>query len=212
MTPKTNAVILTSYIEADLPMEEFVTGEELLICADGGWDIAVRHGLEPDVVIGDLDSVSAGIPDGVQVIPYDPVKDFTDLQLALDHALSSGAKHARIWGGIGGRLDQTVANLQLLERYSERFVSLILEDGANRAFILPKGAQPFLLPPEKDWYFSVFSLSEECRGVTIRGARYELEGHTLTRDFPLGVSNEFTNEKAAVSYDSGTLLIVMSKK
>ena len=210
---KKSAVILTSYIENDFPMEEQIRPDDLLICADGGWDIALEHGLSPDVIIGDLDSVTTELPQDIQIIPFDPVKDFTDLQLALDHAKDQGAVSVKVWGGIGGRLDHTVANIQLLEKYSQVFCDLTIKDGANKAMIIPPGKEEgFTADAKEGWYFSLFSLSPKCEGVTIKGAKYEITDCTLTRDFPLGVSNEFAQEKAAISYDSGTLLFIMSKK
>ena len=213
MKPEKNGIIITSYVEKDFPMKEQTTADDFIICADGGWDIALKHGLSPDVVIGDLDSVTTPIPSHINVIPFDPVKDFTDLQLAIDTALEAGITHLRIFGGIGGRLDHTIANMQLLEKYRHDFAHLSLEDGANYARMLPEGRENVsTLEPRDGWYFSIFSLSKQCRGVTIKNAAYELEDYTLTRQFPLGVSNEFTKENAAISYDSGALLFVMSRK
>ena len=104
-------------------------------------------------------------------------------------------------------------NMQLLEKYRHDFAHLSLEDGANYARMLPEGKENVsTLEPRDGWYFSIFSLSKQCRGVTIKNAAYELEDYTLTRQFPLGVSNEFTKENAAISYDSGALLFVMSRK
>ena len=118
-----------------------------------------------------------------------------------------------IWGGIGGRLDHTVANLQLLSCYAEQFSSLSMHDGQNRCFVLnAKGTQKSItIPQEKDCYLSLFSLSENVQGLTAKGVKYPLQNHTLTRTFPLGVSNEFKQKEAFLSLEKGSLLIVLAK-
>ena len=212
MSEVTKAIIITSYLENDFNMKNAVTDGDYVICTDGGYDIALEEGITPNILIGDLDSINSKIPEHLPVLRFNPVKDYTDLQLSLDHAVSKGADTVEIWGGIGGRLDQTVANLQLLSRYSKEFSSLLLRDGANEAKVLSPDRETYITPRE-GWYFSLFSLSGESTGVTIRNAAYELEGSTLTSDFPLGVSNEFTkNKNAVISYESGTLLLILSRK
>ena len=123
------------------------------------------------------------------------------------------ASHVEIWGGIGGRLDHTVANLQLLSCYAEQFRSLSMHDGQNRCFVLnAKGTQKSItIPQEKDCYLSLFSLSETVQGLTAKGVKYPLQNHTLTRTFPLGVSNEFKQKEAFLSLEKGSLLIVLAK-
>ena len=212
MSEVTKAIIITSYLENHFNMKNAVTDGDYVICTDGGYDIALEEGISPNILIGDLDSIKSKIPEHLPVLRFNPVKDYTDLQLSLDHAVSKGADTVEIWGGIGGRLDQTVANLQLLSRYSKEFSSLLLRDGANEAKVLSPNRETYITPRE-GWYFSLFSLSRESTGVIIRNAAYELEESTLTSDFPLGVSNEFTkNKNAVISYESGTLLLILSRK
>ena len=119
-----------------------------------------------------------------------------------------------IIGGMGGRLDHTVANLQLLFHYDMYFEKLVMLDGMNECFILDsKKDSNFIIPFAANSYFSVFSLTPKTTGLCIKDAKYELTNHILTSDFPLGVSNEFSdNKNAAISMDDGTLLIVISKK
>ena len=87
-------------------------------------------------------------------------------------------------------------------------------DGRNECFILDsKKDSNFIIPFVANSYFSVFSLTPKTTGLCIKDAKYELTNHILTSDFPLGVSNEFSdNKNAAISMDDGTLLIVISKK
>ena len=206
------AVIITSHVEGHPDMGALIGDGDFVICADGGYDIALSHGIRPDLLLGDFDSTQLPLPDDIRIVRFSPEKDYTDLDLAIRTAAEEGFSQLTIIGGIGGRLDHTVANLQLLYRYHDSFDSLVMADGLDRCFILDsKKRGSAVLRGEPGRYLSVFSLSENSYGVTISGAKYELSGHTLTRDFPLGVSNEF-NEKqdAVITVDDGILLIVIS--
>lgn len=215
-----NIVIITSYLDAPMDIKAEITKDDYVICTDGGYDVASRCGVVPDMLLGDFDSIQTANPDSPAALPqsieikrFPPEKDYTDLHLALEAAFELGASKVRIFGGIGGRLDHTVANLQLLSHYSDSFDKLTISDGKNQCFVLNKKQKNnIVLPAEENCYLSLFSLSEQCSGVTIRGVKYPLENHTLTRNFPLGVSNEFTEKAAVLSVDDGDLLVVISRE
>lgn len=208
------AVIITSYIESTFDMKSFISADDFVICTDGGYDIAVNEGIRPDLLIGDFDSIKATLPCDIEIERFNPEKDFTDLELALKSAVKSNIKNVEIWGGIGGRLDHTIANIQLLSNYTNCFDSLIMKDGSNSCFAIhSEGNLVHIDIPSKDnCYFSVFSLTEKCHGLSIEGVKYPLFNHTLTNSFPLGVSNEFTEKKVHLSLKKGTLLVVISSQ
>lgn len=205
------AVIITSFIESEIDITRHIRNDSFVICTDGGYDIASAHGIKPDLLLGDFDSIESELPKNVKIERFSPEKDYTDLDLALKTAVSSGSDDVTILGGIGGRLDHTVANLQLLYHYNKYFSSLTMLDGMNRCFILDSEKDGAIsIPREEGSYLSVFSLSERSHGVTIEGAKYEISDHTLSRDFPLGVSNEFKEKNTVISVNDGILLIVIS--
>ena len=209
-----NLVIITSYIDTNLSLSQLVNAADFIICLDGGWDIAAKESITPDLILGDMDSLTGILPENVPVERFNPEKDFTDLELALKRAVKLDAKNVRIIGGIGGRLDHTIANIQLLSQYTNCFDSLTMEDGRNKCFVLNEEQNTGItLPAESGSYFSVFSLSEECTGLNIINAKYPLNNFTLPRTRSLCVSNEFVNKKdAVISIENGTLLVVISKK
>ncbi len=206
------AVIITSYIEDFIDIKESLSSEDYVICTDGGYDIALSQGVAPDMLLGDFDSIKCDLPQNIEIKRFEPEKDYTDLDLAMKTAMELGFCELEIFGGIGGRLDHTIANIQLLSHYDGCFEKLTMRDGRNKCFIIgSKKVSNFVIEKEEDSYFSVFSLSEKSTGVSIRDAKYTLTDHTLTRDFPLGVSNEFTEKNTVISIKDGTLLIVISK-
>lgn len=208
-----HAIIVTAYMDSKIKLEETINSEDLVISLDGGYDICLQENIKPDLLLGDFDSIKSEIPNNVAVLTFPPEKDYTDLELALKKSIEDNVTDVTIIGGIGGRLDHTVANIQLLTHYSDYFNSIILKDGRNKCFVMKSYIKKTIsIPPESDSYISIFSLSDKCTGLSIKNTKYQLENHTLERTVPLGVSNEFTKKDAVISLDNGTLLIVISKK
>ena len=108
-----NIIIITSYVDAPFDMKQALTQMEdpYIICTDGGFDLAKQAGITPHLLLGDLDSIQSRIPKELPLKTFPPEKDYTDLELAIHTAIEKKASHVEIWGGIGGRLDHTVANL-----------------------------------------------------------------------------------------------------
>ena len=87
--------------------------DAMILCADSGLRHARALGISPDWVLGDFDS-SSEQPEGESVLRYPPEKDDTDTMLAVKQALSLGAEEIQIYGGLGGRFDHSIANVQTL--------------------------------------------------------------------------------------------------
>ena len=209
-----NIVIITSYIDTNLSLLPYTKDTDFIICLDGGWDIASAKNITVDLIMGDMDSLKGGLPENVPIERFKPEKDYTDLELALKKAIYLNGKNITIIGGMGGRLDHTMANIQLLSQYTDFFDSLTMKDGRNECFVLNKNQNKgIVLPYDDNCYFSVFSLSDKCTGLTINNAKYPLTDYTLPRTGSLCVSNEFIGEKdAVISIENGTLLVIISKK
>ena len=183
-----------------LPIDQ----DDLVIAADGGLTHLSKIGISPDVILGDFDSLGY-IPEGAQVFPVE--KDDTDVMLAVRHGLKAGFREFLIYGGMDGkRSDHTMANFQtlaFLRRNNARGYLIGQEQSATviseESAVFPSGAMGIL---------SVFCLGRNASGVTIRGLKYSLENGTLTTDFPLGVSNHFTDSKAEITVKDGNLLLL----
>lgn len=208
-----NLVIITAFLESVPNIKPLKNQHPFIICIDGGYDIALQHEFKTDLLMGDFDSIESKLPDNIPAEFFPPEKDYTDLELALKKAVDLGAQNVTVLGGIGGRLDHTIANMQLLSSYTGKFKSLVMLDGRNKCFVVNGSLdRQTVIPREDDSYLSIFSLTEKCIGVTMNGVKYQLENHTLTRDFPLGVSNEFKEKEAVLSIKDGALMVIISKK
>ncbi len=188
----------------------YLSSDDLVIAADGGFDYLEEVGLRADFVLGDFDSViSYDLPSDAIRYPRD--KDDTDMMLAIKLGLEKGYHEFVIYGGLGGRVDHTIANIQALVYLSKNNASGILygKDTAIRAvnngsIVLGKDSS-FNIAGN---YISVFALDRHCHNVSISGLKYELSGADLYNHDPLGVSNEFTGKRAIISVTKGSLAVI----
>jgi thiamine pyrophosphokinase len=180
---------------------------DLVIAADRGYAWASDNSIECDLVIGDFDSLGS-VPshDFLERLPTE--KDDTDTAYAIKRALALGVKRIFILGGLGGRLDHTLANIQMLTYIARQGAVGFLVNGDEVLFVLKN--QSALLHASKKTPMSVFSLSENSFGVSEKGLKYTLDGAVLESGFPLGVSNEAAGECAEVSVKEGELLVCVN--
>lgn len=176
---------------------------DLILCADAGYRLAQAMNVKPDMVIGDFDSMEE--PANENTLCHSPIKDDTDTILCVNHGLEMGYRSFLLVGGIGGRLDHSIANLQTLGYIAERGGKAELCDGRRRIYAVKSGN---IRVPRTKGKLSVFALSGKCDGVFIRGAKYLLEDATLTPDYPIGMGNDFTEAFAEIGVTTGTLLVV----
>jgi thiamine pyrophosphokinase len=193
---------------ADLTMH--AAGAALVICADGGSRHLAAGGLVPDVLIGDLDSIDPELVDawharGCEVITYPAAKDETDLELALRLALDRGATELVVLGALGGRIDQTVANILLLVLPAQRGAVARIIDGLQEVFLITGAATVTGRPGDS---LSLIPIGGDALGVSTQGLEYPLHGETLPLGLARGISNVFTAPVARVHLEHGLLLAV----
>lgn len=184
------------------------TKADFVIACDAGYIHAQRADIVPDVIIGDFDSYLGDLPGGVEIIRTKPEKDDTDTMMALKLAIRRGYRRIMLVGALGGRIDHMLANISLIAFAATKGADLQIVDGHHQIFAVRDGKRRV---PRSSWRnLSVFAFDTECTGVTLRGVKYPLEGAVLTNTFALGVSNEFTDDIAEISVESGILIVVLS--
>ena len=185
-------------------------GDSLIIVCDGGVRHLQKLGIKPDVIIGDMDSIGPAqlanySAQGVQIIQHPANKDFTDTELALDYALDLRPTAIYIWGALGGRLDHTLANVFLLRKGQKAGIKTYLIDEYCEAFIMDKEAA---FVDAKGVTVSLFALSSQVKGLSLRGFVYPLQDAVLTMGESLGVSNVIDEAHAKISVRGGNLLVI----
>lgn len=184
-----------------------LSGEELVIAADGGLAHTEKLGIVPDVILGDFDSLGY-TPEGANVFPVE--KDDTDAMLAVRRGLAEGCDLFFLYGSLDGpRLDHTVANFQTLQFLADHGARGYLVGNDTVVTVVKNDTLRF--SQDAKGTVSVFCLGPDAKGVTLRGLYYPLENGTLTPGFPLGVSNHFTGAPAEISVQNGSLLVIWEK-
>ena len=187
---------------------------DIVIAADGGYVKAVEAGLEPSAIIGDFDSAPPPETALAHIIKLNRDKDDTDMLAAIKLGLRRGYKIFVLYGGVGGRLDHTVANFAVL-RYLNNFDARgYLIDRDSIATIITEGK--ITLPKTARGTVSVFAYGGEASGVSYKNLDYILSDASLCSDYPLGVSNAVAlTQKAApaeISVKHGSLLVFFPRK
>ena len=186
--------------------EEFpvISDDDYIIAADAGLVVLREHGIEPDITIGDFDS-SGFVPEkNAVVLPVE--KDVTDTCAAAELAINNGCDEIIIYGGMGGRPDHTMANFTLIASLTEKGIRAYLSGEGYTVTAVKNSAVTVSASMGKT--LSVFSWTNECTGVTLKGLKYTLSEHTLSNMFALGVSNSFTENEAEISVRDGILIIM----
>ncbi|MCD7736347.1 MAG: thiamine diphosphokinase [Lachnospiraceae bacterium] len=178
---------------------------DLVIAADGGYRHLRKLGMEPDVLLGDFDSLKM-VPEHEHLIRHSPIKDDTDMALAVAYAADLGCDTFFLYGGMGGRLDHTLANLQLLTGMAEKGLEGYLIGQGNFITSVKNGSICF--PETASGLISVFCMGTRAEGVCETGLKYALDDAVLTCDRALGVSNEFIGQESCIEVKNGTLLIL----
>lgn len=209
-------VIITGFITGNLKKLIRIKKNDFIICADKGYAYAKSAKIKPDILIGDFDSLNIDLPDDISIVHYPSEKDDTDTMLCLKYALDRDFEEIVLIGGIGGRIDHTIANIQAMaytldnwqgnDRYRKR-ISMI--DDKNWIIMLKNNA--ISLTGHEGQLLSIASFTNESKKVSTTGLHWNLREATLSNTFPLGVSNFFEDTKVTISVGDGTLLVILSQ-
>ncbi len=176
---------------------------DTIICANGGYRVASSLGVRPDIVIGDLDSVSENkIEDGIEVVRYPQEKDFSDFELALQRAVDSGTESVFVYGALGGRPDHQIINILLLS--NSPVPATFIEEHA----LLYNVSDSLNITGRNGCICTLLTLGYGCRVRQMTGFRYRLDNEEL---FPSsrGLSNVIESDNAHIAVSSGTLIVIV---
>lgn len=205
-----NSGICYIFGAGELKLKDLVLSPgDMCIAADGGYNHLARLNLKADILVGDLDSLKTA-PGDTELVLHPKEKDDTDMILAAKEGLNRGYRRFVLYGGTGGELDHTLANIQLLGLLSGKGAQAYLSDGHTVITAVSDGRINF--DKTFDGKVSVFAFGGKAEGVMLTGLKYPLLDVVLAPTVPLGARNEFLGEPATVEVKNGTLIIVFTGK
>lgn len=188
------------------PVQKLARHSDVIVAADGGANVARSLGIRPDVIIGDLDSITKQTTRyfSTSQLIHISRQDNTDIEKALDFLRDSGIRKVAIVAATGKRIDHTLGNLSVIWNYTSsieiRFVGdawYAVPVGKKRIFRAPAGTIISLLP------FGA------CTGITLRGLRFPLTNASMMVG-EIGVSNVVEKSPFTVEVKKGNMLMIVS--
>jgi thiamine pyrophosphokinase len=182
--------------------------DDFIIAADGGTRHALALGLTTNVIVGDLDSLPSDFEPSTfngEIVLYPKDKNETDLELAIQHALTLKPEQIIILGALGGRLDQTLGNIALISSLQLSTFNIRLDDGIEEVFFCRDQVQINGISGDT---VSLIPWQGEVTGIVTTDLKWSLQNEILYPNKTRGISNEMLNDTAMIQIKSGLLLIV----
>ena len=193
-------------------MDKFVSKNVVCFCADGGANFAFKYGKIPEVIVGDLDSIEKKVLEyykskNILIKKFPKDKDFTDFELILKeiNKISKNKNFVEkifVVGGLGKRIDMTLSNLFIMEKYK----NLVFLQENEEIFYAEKS---FVLKNKKEYEFSIIPISEKIEKLTLKGFKFETDKIDVKRESSRLVSNVILENEASVEFENGKLIIIL---
>jgi thiamine pyrophosphokinase len=193
---------------------------DTVIAVDSGLAYVSELNIDLQYIVGDFDSVpkeylvkyqnKANTDHSINIIKYNPEKDETDTQIAIELGIQLGADEITLLGATGTRLDHLLANVQLLSIALEHNIKAYIVDEYNKLYFIDHNTtlrKDQLYGP----YLSLIPYTEVVEAVTLEGFKYPLLKRDLRIGASIGISNEVIAEEAAIIFQSGILIVTESK-
>ena len=186
---------------------------DFILCADGGTNHCLKAGLLPNIVIGDLDSVSKEslkmiYENNIPVKRFPTKKDATDTELSIDYLISKGFEDITLMGAMGNRMDHSLANILLLNELNDKGIKGKIIDESNTIYLVD---DELILTKGKSFFVSVIPITHFGTTISLKGFEYELNRVKINFGSTHGISNKIIGEKGYIKVHNGKCLICVSK-
>ncbi len=198
----------------------FLENASYIIAADSGYDVLCRLNICPHSLVGDMDSLSPEYVSRLsshtfEIHRYSRDKDKSDTEIALELAIAKGSSKIYILGGIGTRLDHTLANVYLLVRAHEEKREASLINPWHKIDLLTSKKTLYLKAKEdlkaKEEFISLIPLSN-VQGIKTTGLRWNLKDDSLRWGSSRGISNFIVEKEASIQINQGLALVITTRE
>ena len=184
---------------------------DYIICSDGGANHAYNMNIVPDYIIGDLDSINKNVIDyyknkNVNFKKFPIKKDETDTELCIQLSQKLKAKEIDLIGALGGRIDHTIANINLLYYIRKRGIKPKIISEKEEIYIAID--EEVTIDGEIGNTISILPIKNDAKGVTLKKLEYSLENDDIEFSKPLGISNVMTDINCNIKVNEGSIIII----
>ena len=191
----------------------YVRDDDFVVCADSGVYHCLKLGINVDLLVGDFDSTdfetacTHDLIKNSEVLKLNSMKDDTDTEHAIDVVLNRGYNEILVFAAVGTRLDHTISNIFLLEKYLDKNANITIISDNNIIHVLKNSSVTINKSIMK--YVSVLPLDDVT--VSNRGFLYPLTNELMHRSSSRGISNELTSDTGCITVENGCALVIESK-
>ncbi|MDP4011687.1 MAG: thiamine diphosphokinase [Candidatus Roizmanbacteria bacterium] len=206
-------IVLNGRSIAKNKISKIIDNNTAIYAVDGGANHLFELGIEPNILIGDMDSIDAKILDravqkGVEIIKHSPEKDQTDSELAVEHAIENGAKEIIIAGFDGDRFDHMLANIHYFSKLVSELIIKIIQNKTDIYFVDRSLTFNGAIGEE----VSIIPMKQDAIGVRTEGLKYKLHEETLLFASTRGVSNVIVSNKVTICVKEGVLCVIHNQE
>ena len=197
-------------------LKKCITKKQNIIAVDKGLETLYKLGIKPNHVVGDFDSIDKEIlkfyEKNSEIVfhEFNPEKDNTDTDIALNLAINLKSSNIVILGALGKRMDHALANIHILKKTLDAKIPCYLLDEYNKIYLIQDNLKLYRSQTYGK-YISLISMTTKVEGLTLKGFKYPLEKATLPIGISLGISNEIVEESASIQLKKGILIVIESK-
>lgn len=186
---------------------------DFILAADGGTNHCIEASILPDIIIGDLDSISDEILDisrknNIPIEKFPAKKDSTDTELAIDYLIDRGYKDISLMGVIGSRMDHTLGNILLLNKLKENKVKGKIINDKNTIYLVE---DEITLEKEEDSFVSIIPITNPGINISLKGFEYELKRRDVSFASTFCISNKIIKDRGMIKIHRGEALVFISK-
>lgn len=194
-------------------LKSIVKESDFIVCADGGMDHLMKINRLPDLLLGDLDSISNDALDyvnenNIKIQKYSSIKDSTDTELAIEYLIEKGIRDITLIGVTGTRQDHTIANILLLSRLHDKDIKGKIVDDNNIIYLIDDYLE---LEYQKETYISILPITEDGIEVSLTGFYYNLNDQIIEFGSTIGISNKIVDGHGVIKIHKGKAIVFISK-
>ena len=186
---------------------------DFILAADGGTNHCVRAGILPDLIMGDLDSISVETlkiseAKNIPIEKFPVKKDSTDTELSIDYLIDKGYKDISLVGVIGSRMDHSLGNILLLTKLNDEKIKGKIIDENNIIYLID---DRLTLEKSVDSYVSILHITNSGINISLKGFEYELQHTDVKFASTFCISNKIIEEEGMITLHRGKALVFISK-